>query len=84
VRDRVRVVHGSGFIWEGRDEDLDWGLKVLEKENELKNRGLLGPGPNDLGKIDKLGRIIEHTSEGVTWRGDPIGCWGKFDRCGGW
>jgi hypothetical protein len=70
-RDMIGVVHGDDFIWEGADDDLDWVLKVMEKEYELKNRGRLGPGPNDVRKIDMLGRIIEYTEEGITWSGDP-------------
>ena len=34
--------YGDDFVWEGRDEDLDWILQVLSKEYELKNRGRLG------------------------------------------
>ena len=70
-RDMVGVVHGDDFIWEGCDDNLDWVLGVLEKEYELKNRGRLGPGPNDVRKIDMLGRVIEYTKEGITWSGDP-------------
>ena len=59
------------FVWEGIDEDLDWLQKVLEDKYELKNRGRLGFGPNDVRKIDMLGRVIELTHEGITWQGDP-------------
>ena len=65
------VVHGDDFVWEGRDADLDWVLKVLEDKYELKNRGRLGFGPNDIRNIDMLGRLIELTDEGITWQGDP-------------
>ena len=69
-RGMIGVVHGDDFIWEGCDEDLDRALKVLQKY-ELKNRGRLGPGPNNVRKIDMLGRIIGYTDEGITWSGDP-------------
>ena len=65
------VVHGDDFVWEGIDEDLDWVRKVLEDKYELKNRGRLGFGPNDVRKIDMLGRVIELTHEGIAWQGDP-------------
>ncbi len=71
VRDLHGVVHGDDFVWEGREEDLDWILKVLEKEYELKNRGRLGFGPKDVKRIDILGRVIELTDEGIMWSGDP-------------
>ena len=70
-RDLNGVVHGDDFVWEGRDKDLDWVLKVLENKYELKNRGRLGFGPKDVRKIDMLGRIIELTDEGIAWQGDP-------------
>jgi hypothetical protein len=70
-RDLHGVVHGDDFVWEGRDEDLDWILQVLSKEYELKNRGRLGFGPKDVRKIDILGRVIELTNEGIKWTGDP-------------
>ena len=71
TRDMSGVVHGDDFVWEGIDEDLDWVQKLLEDKYELKNRGRLGFGPNDVRKIDMLGRVIELTHEGITWQGDP-------------
>jgi hypothetical protein len=70
-RDLHGVVHGDDFVWEGREEDLDWILKVLEREYELKNRGRLGFGPKDVRKIDILGRVIELTDQGIKLSGDP-------------
>ena len=55
-------------MWEGRE---DWVRKVLEDIHELKNRSRLRVGPNDVRKIDMLGRVIELTHEGITWQGDP-------------
>ena len=65
------AVHGDDFVWEGQDKDLDWVLKVMKDKYELKNRGRLGFGPNDVRKIDILGRTVELTDEGITWQGDP-------------
>jgi hypothetical protein len=69
-RDMIGVVHGDDFVWEGKDEDLDWVLAVLQKEYGLKNRGRLGFGPNDVRRIDMLGRNIELTDDGISWSGD--------------
>ena len=69
TRDMSGVVYGDDFVWEGRDEDLDRVQKVLEDKCELKNRGRLGP--NDVRKIDMLGRVIELTHEVITWQRDP-------------
>ena len=71
ARDTSGVVHRDDFVWGGRDEDLDWVRKVLEDNYELKNRGRLGFGPNDVRKIDMLGRVIELTHEWITWQGGP-------------
>jgi hypothetical protein len=70
-RDMVGVVHGDDFVWEGTDDNLDWVLKVLEAEYELKNRGRLGLGEKDVRQIDMLGRVIKIDSEGISWKGDP-------------
>ena len=70
-RDLLGVVHGDDFVWEGRDRDLDWVLRVLKGQYELKDRGRLGPGPNDTKRVEMLGRVIEYGKEGITWSGDP-------------
>ena len=45
--------------------------KCWKTSTRLKNRGRLGFGPNDVRKIDMLGRVIELTHAGITWQGDP-------------
>jgi hypothetical protein len=70
-RDMMAVVHGDDFVFVGLDEDLDYILKVLEANYELKNRGRLGSGEKDLKQIDMLGRIIKLEADGITWQGDP-------------
>ena len=42
---RVELCMGHSFVWEGRDEDLDWVLSVLDDKYELKNCGRLGVQP---------------------------------------
>ncbi len=71
TRDMMGVVHGDDFVFVGLGADLDYVLGVLEKTYELKNRGRLGRGPKDRKKIDMLGRTIEITDDGITWKGDP-------------
>ena len=39
------VVHGDDFVWEGRDEDLDWVLKVLQDKYEPKKPRQIGVRP---------------------------------------
>ena len=50
------VVHGDDFSFVGYDSDLDFIVKVLQQEYEIKVRGRLGPGPRDTREIDILGR----------------------------
>lgn len=70
-KDLMGVVHGDDLVFVGPDEELDFVLKVLKSRYELKDRGRLGLGPNDKNNIDMLGRILEISSEGITWSGDP-------------
>ena len=51
------VVHGDDFTFTGYDEDLDFIESVMKDTFEVKIRGRLGPGTNDVQKIDVLGRI---------------------------
>jgi hypothetical protein len=68
-RDLHGVVYGDDFVSEGRDKDLGWVLGVQSKEYELKHRGRLGFGPNDVRKIDILGRVVHMTERGIVWKG---------------
>ena len=69
-RDLMGVVHGDDFMFVGVDEELDYVLGVLRKEYELKDRGRLGSGENDLKEVDMLGRRICWYDWGLTWEGD--------------
>ena len=65
------VVHGDDFVFTGVQEDLDFALGLMKKEYEIKNRGTLGPSERDVKEIDILGRVLKHTSSGITWQADP-------------
>ena len=45
------VVHGDDFSFVGYDSDLDFIVKVLQQEYEIKVRGRLGPGPRDVREL---------------------------------
>ena len=53
------------------DEELDFILKLLQDNYEIKNRGRLGGGPKDVQDIVILGRIVKLHSWGLTWQADP-------------
>ena len=65
------AVHGDDFMFTGFQEDLEYALKVMKKEYEIKNRGVLGPDDGDLKEIDMLGRILKYKSTGISWQADP-------------
>ena len=53
------------------DEELDFILKLLQDNYEIKNRGRLGGGPKDVQDIVILGRIVKLHSWGLSWQADP-------------
>lgn len=65
------AVHGDDFVFVGPDPDLDFVLKALQGQYELKDRGRLGLGRGDRMNIDMMGRVIEISDEGISWSGDP-------------
>ena len=51
-RDLVGVVRGDDFVFVGVDRDLDFVLRVLKENYELKDRGRLGSGDHDTREVD--------------------------------
>ena len=64
------TVHGDGFTLLGSGEDLDWFEKEIKAKFEVKVRGRLGPGPDDLKSIRILNRIVEWTQDGLWYEAD--------------
>ena len=52
------IVHRDDFVY---DEDLDFVESIMKDAYEIKVRGRLGPGENDVRSIDILGRVLEKT-----------------------
>ena len=71
TRDLVAVCHGDDFVFVGLDEDLEFAKKMLAEHYEIKVRGVLGFGPNDVREINNLGRVIKLHEWGITSEGDP-------------
>jgi hypothetical protein len=69
-RDVRALVHGDDFVFNGLDEELDGVLKLVQKHYEIKNRGRLGSGPNDVREIDILGRVVRLREWGWSWEAD--------------
>ena len=64
------TVHGDDLILLGSDADLDWFENKIKEEFEVKVRGRLGPGGEDLKAIRILNRIVEWTVEGLRYEAD--------------
>ncbi len=64
------TVHGDDFTLLGGDHDLDWFENKIKEEFEVKVRGRLGPGKEDMKAIRILNRIVEWTKEGLRYEAD--------------
>ena len=64
------TVHGDDFTLLGSDADLDWFEDEIKKKFEVKVRGRLGPGPDDVKSIRILNRIIEWSTDGLWYEAD--------------
>ena len=64
------TVHGDDFSLLGSDADLDWFENKLQEEFEVKIRGRLGPGEEDMQSIRVLSRIIEWNPNGLWYEAD--------------
>jgi hypothetical protein len=65
------VVHGDGFTYLGYENDLDEIEAKMSSWYDIKVRGRLGDGPEDVKKIDILNRSITWTGEELVYRADP-------------
>ena len=65
------VVHGDDFTFLGYENDLDEIEAKMSSWYDIKVRGRLGDGPEDVKKIDILNRSITWTGEELIYRADP-------------
>ena len=68
------VVHGDGFTARGVDSALDLCETALATSFDLKLRGRLGEGPDDIKEIRVLNRILRVVPEGLRSEADPLHC----------
>ena len=65
------TVHGDDFSSTGREADLIWFKRELEKQCDIKTE-FLGPSPgNHLQEIRILNRVLCWTASGLTYEADP-------------
>ena len=63
-------IHGDDFVTIGKDLDLKWMQKELEKVYEIKTQ-VLGPGKEDSQQVRVLNRILTWGSGGISYEADP-------------
>ena len=66
-------MYGDDFVPMGYISQVKWFEAELKKHWVIQSRGVLGPpGYHDcVQSIRIVGRIVEWTSEGITWEADP-------------
>ena len=64
------TIHGDDAIMLGTDLDIDWFEKDIKERFEVRIRGRLGPGPENLKAIIILIRISEWDNEGIWCEAD--------------
>mgnify|MGYP003300256405 CR=1 FL=1 len=62
-KDTRVVVHGDDFTISGVDEDLIWIRDLMASWFEIKVRGVLGDGPNDVNEISDAMSQIDNDSK---------------------
>ena len=70
-RDILVVVHGDDFTFCALEEDLFWIRDQMAEWFEIKVRGILGDGLEDVKQIVILGRLVKWTPEGIEYEADP-------------
>ena len=70
VREISTVVHGDDFTSLATESNLRWLTKQLESRFLIKDRGILGPGKQDIKEIRLLNRIIAWESDHIRFEAD--------------
>jgi hypothetical protein len=64
------VVHGDDFTVLANAEELDWFRNKISEKFEVKFRGRMGPGPEDLKNIRILNRVVSWDASGIKYEAD--------------
>ena len=65
------MVHGDDFTFCGVDEDLKWIKDLMEEWYDVKFRGILGAGKDEVKEITILNRVLKVTERGIEYEVDP-------------
>ena len=71
-RDIRIVVHGDDFVITGREDQLRWVESVIKAKYPIVNKGIFGPGPDDLKSVTVLNRKVVWTRDGVEFEADKV------------
>ena len=71
LRGLTCVVHGDDFTTLGTDRKLKWFHQQIQAHFEIKIRGIMGSGKDDVKEMRILNRIVRRTHEGFFWEADP-------------
>ena len=64
------VVHGDDFAFSGVKEELVKLEILIEEWYEIKFRGIMGSGLEDIKEVVILGRLLRWTDEGLEYEAD--------------
>ena len=70
-RDTSVIVHGDDFVIVGDEKDLDWIRGLIQGWFEVKVRGRLGPGSDEVREVEILGRKVKWSEKGIEVEADP-------------
>ena len=64
------VVHGDDFTFSGTRRELEVIRERMKEWYEVKDRGIMGSGGDEIKEVEILGRRIRWTREGIEYEGD--------------
>ena len=64
------VVHGDDFTYSGTKGELEKMKRKMEEWYDIKDRGMMGSGKNEIKEVTILGRTVRWTAEGLEYEAD--------------
>ena len=64
------VVHGDDFTYSGTKKELERIKGKMMEWHDIKDRGTMGSGKNEIKEVTILGRTVRWTAEGLEYEAD--------------
>ena len=64
------VVHGDDFTFAGTRRELEGIRRRMREWYEVKDRGIMGSGGDEIQEVEILGRSVRWTEDGIEYEGD--------------